>query len=103
MVILLVKGEETIISVDEQGRMVLPSRLREKLGIKKGGKLSIRTESSHALILERKVEDDIEDRVSNWVSLALAERGQIGQLDNTKNPISTKWMSSAYARRKLGL
>lgn len=93
-----------MVSIDEQGRMVLPSRLREKLGIKKGGRLSIRIENSNKIILERTPSDDVQSRVKAWARLALAEKGQAGEVGKIgKRTISTKWLSSEYARKKLGL
>ena len=98
------QGESTV-TVDEQGRMVLPSRLREKLGIKKGGRLSIRVEDSNKIVMQRRIEDDVEGRVKAWTRVALAEKAQIGVVDKMgkEKAVSPKWMSSDYARRKLGL
>ena len=98
----MVSDEEATVTVDEQGRMVLPSRLREKLGIKKGGRLLIRMEDMSRIIIERRIDEDVENRVRSWVKLALADRGEAGEIDKTNKSIS-KWMSSDYARRKLGL
>jgi AbrB family looped-hinge helix DNA binding protein len=95
---------ESTVSVDERGRMVLPSRLRAKLGIKKGGTFSLRLMNSNKIIIERKVDQDLQIRVKAWTSLALSERRTAGGVDRAKkNRISTKWMSSEYARKKLGL
>ena len=97
-------NEETTVTIDEQGRLVLPSLMREKLGIKKGGRVLIRTEDSSRIVLERKADQSIEERVKDWVELALSEKAEIGPAYNAKyQPISNKWMSSEYARRKLGL
>ncbi len=101
MVILMVDEEEATAIVDEQGRMVLPASLREKLGIKKGGKVNIRSEDSYRIVIERRTNENVEARVRNWVELAL---GEVSTIDRrNKKPISKKWMSSEYARRKLGL
>ena len=98
-------GAAVVVVVDEQGRMVLPARLRQKLGIKKGGRVSIRSEDSHRVIIERRRDEEVEDRVRKWVQVALGEKGTIaGKVGGGgEKPVSTKWMSSEYARRKLGL
>jgi AbrB family looped-hinge helix DNA binding protein len=103
MVILMEddEGERTVV-VDQQGRMVLPSRLRERLGLKKGGRVSIRLEDSSKVVIERKSAESVEERVENWVSMALNAREQVSA-SSGKRPMASKWMSSEYARRKLGI
>ena len=103
MVILMVSEEEATATVDEQGRMVLPSRLRERLGIKKGGKVLIRSEDAYRIVIERRSDENVEARVRKWADLALSETQEAPTLGGKNKPISTKWMSSNYARRKLGL
>ncbi|MCS4540614.1 MAG: AbrB/MazE/SpoVT family DNA-binding domain-containing protein, partial [Thaumarchaeota archaeon] len=85
-------------AVDKQGRLVLPSRIRESLGLKEGGIVTVRLDGSR-LVIEPKSQA-VESRVREWVVLAT----------NTKNALfgeeqkeSWKWMSHDYARRKLGL
>ena len=99
----MVDQDESSVTVDEQGRMVLPSRLREKLGIKKGGRLSIKLEDSNKVIMHPQIDDDVETRVKRWAKLALSEKADAGVPDKKrKKTASTKWMSSNYARKKLG-
>ena len=62
MVILMISSEEGTVVVDQQGRMVLPSRLRERLGVKKGGRVLIRLEDSSKVVIERKSAEDIEEK-----------------------------------------
>ncbi len=57
------EANEKTVEVDRQGRMVLPSRLRERLGLKKGGRVSIRLENSSKVIIERRTSEKIEERV----------------------------------------
>jgi AbrB family looped-hinge helix DNA binding protein len=101
MVIVMVNDEEATVTVDEQGRMVLPASLREKLGIKKGGKVLIKSEDSSRIVIERRYDKDVKARVRNWAVATLTDAPKLGE--RNKKPISTKWMSSEYARRKLGL
>jgi|GEM_PF-1703976 AbrB family looped-hinge helix DNA binding protein len=102
MVILMAReeGERTVV-VDQQGRMVLPSRMRERLGLKKGGRVLIKLDDSSRVVIERKSSESVEDRVENWVSLALKANGEIAATN--KKRATGKWMSSEYARRKLGI
>jgi|SRR5208283_2061913 len=96
------EGERTVV-VDQQGRMVLPSRLRERLGLKKGGRVSIRLEDSSKVVIERKSAESVEERVENWVSTALNAREHVSASTGKRPVTSKKWMSSGYARRKLGI
>jgi len=94
MVILM--GEEA--TVDKQGRLVLPSRVRRSLGIAEGGQVSIRLDGPRVVIEVKS--GDVEARVREWSAHALkadsrafVERREEGG----------KWMSDEYVRRKLGL
>lgn len=92
--------EETeTVTIDKQGRLVLPSRIRKALGLGGGDDLTVRLENSQ-IILEPKTCRSLEETVTEWVEAALnlkveafAEKPEDGW----------KWMSSEYARRKLGL
>lgn len=95
------EGDRVVI-VDQQGRLVLPSRIREKLGLKKGGRVTIRLEDSSRVIIERKSTESVEERVENWVNMALSAKAQMGAVGGKKT-LADKWMSSEYARRKLGI
>ena len=44
----------------------------------------------------------MEERVENWVSIALNANEQL-PASSRKKPVTGKWMSSEYARRKLGI
>ncbi|MBW4621593.1 MAG: AbrB/MazE/SpoVT family DNA-binding domain-containing protein [Cyanosarcina radialis HA8281-LM2] len=46
---------DTIVSVNEQGRIVIPARLREQLGLEPGAKLVARLDGNR-IILERPAE-----------------------------------------------
>jgi AbrB family looped-hinge helix DNA binding protein len=108
MVIIMVEdgpGESTV-EVDRQGRMVLPSRFRERLGLKKGGRVSVRLEDSSKVVIEPKVDEGVEERARSWLGMALSTRVEAfsAKADKGKSKAGwSKWMSSDYARRKLGL
>ena len=94
----MVKQMEDATSVDKQGRLVLPSHLREALGLKGGGEVTIRLDGSRAII--EPVSGDIKKKVQEWEDQTRSLKSEAF----TEEPDeSWKWMSSDYARRKLGL
>ena len=94
----MVKIVENAIKVDEQGRMVLPSRVREAFGIKKGGQITIRMDGSKVIL--EPLSRDVEKKVQEWANLSMKLKSEILTEESDE---SWKWMSHEYARRKLGL
>jgi len=94
----MVKIVENAIKVDEQGRMVLPSRVREAFGIKKGGQITIRMDGSKVIL--EPLSMDVEKKVQEWANLSRKLKTEIFAEESNE---SWKWMSRDYARRKLGL
>ena len=86
------------IAIDKQGRMVVPSHLREALGIKDGGRVSVRLDGPR-LVLEP-TPKDLRDRVEEWARTARDTKAEAGSEEPEE---SWKWMSREYARTKLGL
>ena len=86
------------VSVDRQGRMVIPAPVRKLLGLSGGGKLLLRVRDGRVELVP--VNRGLEERVSMWKEMVLATRSQ---------PLSEevseewKWVSREYAKRKLGL
>jgi AbrB family looped-hinge helix DNA binding protein len=89
---------EEMLSVDEQGRVVLPAHIRKAMGIRGRCKLLIRREGSR-IVLEP-FPQDLNRSVEEWANLARTIRAEI--FSETVED-SWKWMSLEYARRKLGL
>jgi AbrB family looped-hinge helix DNA binding protein len=89
--------EETA-TIDKQGRLIVPARLREALGVKEGGRVSIRLDGPR-LVLEP-VSLDVKGKAEEWADQARSSKVEafVGENDE-----SWKWMSREYARRKLGL
>jgi AbrB family looped-hinge helix DNA binding protein len=94
----MVEHVEEKVGVDKQGRLVLPANLRETLGIKDGGQVSIRLDGTR-LVLEP-IPEDLEEAVREW---AQQPRGRADESPAEEAPESWKWMSREYARKKLGL
>jgi len=89
---------EDAVTVDKQGRLVLPSHIREVLGLKEGGHVSIRLDGSRVIL--EPVSKDLKEKVQEWGSLALSLKAEAFTEEFKE---SWKWMSREYARRKLGL
>jgi AbrB family looped-hinge helix DNA binding protein len=97
-IVFMVKKVEDAIKVDKQGRLVLPSHIREAFGIKQGGQLTIRIDGSKAII--EPVKQDVKKKVQEWEKLS---RNLKAEAFTEETNESWKWMSREYARRKLGL
>ncbi|MEM3438018.1 MAG: AbrB/MazE/SpoVT family DNA-binding domain-containing protein [Nitrososphaerales archaeon] len=89
---------EDTVTIDKQGRLVLPSHIREALGLKEGGQVSIRLNGSR-IILEP-ISKNVKEKVQEWVNLALSLNVEAFTEESKE---SWKWISLEYARRKLGL
>jgi len=94
----MVKSMENAVTIDRQGRLVLPSHIREVLGLKEGGHVSIRLDGFRVIL--EPMSKDLEVKVQEWANLALSLRVEAFTEEFRE---SWKWMSREYARRKLGL
>ena len=77
---------------------MLPSHVREALGLRDGGHMALRLDGSR-IILEP-ASKGLEERVREWASLALSLKAEAFTGEPEEG---WKWMSHEYARRKLGL
>jgi AbrB family looped-hinge helix DNA binding protein len=95
---------EEIANVDKQGRVVLPSKIREALGMKDGGEVMIRFNGERVVIEPASV--DSNRRAREWGRKARALRTEAFSADASEargEGEREKWVSGEYARRKLGL
>ncbi len=86
------------VSVDRQGRLVIPAPVRRMLGLSGGGKLLLRVRDGRVELIP--VDRGLEERVSEWVRTALMTRSEPLTEEVSE---SWKWVSREYAERKLGL
>ena len=86
------------IRIDKQGRLVLPASIREHLGLKNGGNVSVRLDGFRVVI--EPVFENLEESVKTWRETTLMLHAKPFTEDV---PESWKWMSREYARRKLGI
>ncbi len=94
----VVNNVENAITIDRQGRLVLPSHIREALGLKEGGQVSVRLIGSRVIL--EPISKDLKERVQEWATFAISVKAEAF----TEEPKeSWKWMSREYAKRKLGL
>ncbi|MGB9622894.1 MAG: AbrB/MazE/SpoVT family DNA-binding domain-containing protein [Candidatus Bathyarchaeia archaeon] len=89
---------EDSVTIDKQGRLVLPSHIREVLGLKEGGQVSIRLDGSRVIL--EPISKDIKEKVQEWANIALSLKVEAFTEEYNE---SWKWMSREYARKKLGL
>ncbi len=94
----MVNNVEDSVTIDKQGRLVLPSHIREVLGLKEGGQLSIRLDGSRVIL--EPISKDIKEKVQEWANIALSLKVEAFTEEYNE---SWKWMSREYARKKLGL
>jgi AbrB family looped-hinge helix DNA binding protein len=84
--------------IDKQGRLILPSHIREALDLKAGVEMTIRLDGSRIII--EPISKDVKTKVREWEDLTKSLRTEVFTEETDE---SWKWMSSEYARRKLGL
>jgi AbrB family looped-hinge helix DNA binding protein len=94
----MVNNMENSITIDKQGRLVLPSHIREALGLKEGGHVIIRLDGSRVVL--EPASRDVNEKVKEWAGLARSLKAEALSEEFDE---SWKWMSREYARRKLGL
>jgi len=89
---------EYIVNVDKQGRLVIPSPIRNALGLKNGGKVLMRFDGFRVIM--EVIDEELEERVKNWVKMTLS---LIAEPFTEEVEESWKWISHEYAKRKLGV
>jgi len=85
------------VKIDKQGRIVIPSEVRKKLGLKPNSELILVVRDNSILIEPE--ETDIEKIIDEWYEYMLKMKTRARGL--TIEP--SKWMSDEYVKRKLGI
>lgn len=86
------------VSVDKQGRLVIPAPVRKLLGLNGGGKLLLRVRDGKIELIP--IDKDLEKRVKKWTEMALAT---VAEPFTEETSEEWKWVSKEYAEHKLGL
>jgi len=89
---------EYTVKIDKQGRLVIPSPIREALGLKGSGEAIIRL-NGLKLVIEI-VNKDLEKKVEEWKKTTLSLHAE-PFTEEIKE--SWKWINHEYAKRKLGI
>jgi len=63
-------------TVDSKGRVVLPQRVRERLGISPGSEVEIREQDGRAIVEPEDDPEDIVDDLEGLIEAAVADSGQ---------------------------
>lgn len=87
------------VSVDRQGRMVIPASVRRLLGLSGGGKLLLRVRNGKVELIP--MDRSLEERACRWKEMVLATRSEPFAEEEVGE--EWKWVSRDYAERKLGL
>jgi len=94
----MVYSVDESVSVDKQGRLVVPAQLRQSLGIKEGGRVKI-YQDGKKIVLEP-INEDVERNVKEWSRKA---KSMATSMNTEESKPSGKWLSDEYAKKKLGL
>jgi antitoxin component of MazEF toxin-antitoxin module len=81
--------------------MVVPARMREALGVKEGGVVSMRLDSGRLIV--EPVTGDLRERVSEWVRLVKSSNAEAFSEESEDSEDDWRMMSREYAARKAGV
>ncbi len=84
------------VRIDKQGRIVIPSEIRRKLGLKPNMELVLVVRGK-SLLLEPN-EEEVERAIDEWYRLMLETKVMVKGFSSGES----KWMSDEYVRKKLG-
>jgi len=87
------------VSVDRQGRIVIPAPVRKLLGLSGGGRLLLVLRDGRIELIP--IDRDLEKRVNRWMELVLAIKSKPFSEEGVDS--EWKWMDEKYVKRKLGL
>ncbi|RLE59320.1 MAG: hypothetical protein DRJ32_04840 [Thermoprotei archaeon] len=87
------------VSVDRQGRIVIPAPVRKLLGLSSGGRLLLVLRDGRIELIP--IDRGLEERVNRWMELVLAIKSEPFSEEGVDS--EWKWMDEKYVKRKLGL
>ncbi|SDK43533.1 AbrB/MazE/SpoVT family DNA-binding domain-containing protein [Natronorubrum texcoconense] len=79
-----------MVTVDSKGRIVLPQKVRERLGLTPGTEVDIREEGDKAIVEPEDDPERIIERMEQLVEDTPSERGKTTPLDDGADPIAQK-------------
>ncbi|ELY88725.1 transcription regulator [Natrialba hulunbeirensis JCM 10989] len=77
-------------TVDTKGRIVLPQKLRERLGITPGSEVEIREENGDLIVEPEDNPDQIIERLEQLVAETASEHGETTPLEEGVDPVARK-------------
>ena len=86
------------VSVDRQGRIVIPAPIRRLLGLSGGGRLLLRVRGGKVELIP--VDKSLEERVKAWKEMVMTAKA-VPFSENMD--VEGRWVSREYVERKLGL
>ncbi|ELY94951.1 transcription regulator [Natrialba chahannaoensis JCM 10990] len=79
-----------MVTVDTKGRIVLPQKLRERLGITPGSEVEIREEDGDLIVEPEDNPEQIIERMEQLVAETASEHGETTPLDEGVDPVAKK-------------
>ncbi|WP_434531507.1 AbrB/MazE/SpoVT family DNA-binding domain-containing protein (plasmid) [Haloarcula sp. NS06] len=79
-----------MVKVDSKGRIVLPKKVREDLGITPGTEVTIRGEDGKAVVEPKENPEQIIERAEQFITQMSSEHGETKPPEEGVDPISQK-------------
>ena len=79
-----------MVKVDSKGRVVLPKKVRERLGMTPGTEVAIREEDGKAIIEPEADPEQILERMEHLVARAVSDRAETTPFDAAGDPVAQR-------------
>jgi AbrB family looped-hinge helix DNA binding protein len=83
-----------MVTVDSKGRIVLPKKVRERLGITPGTEVDIREEDGKAVVEPEDDPQEVLQRMEQLITEFSKDRGETKPLSGNDDPISQDFRES---------